>query len=276
MNSTFAKSKAIADTIEGMLSPFSMAAMDSVLAFQAESHTGGDMVELGVLRGKSAAILAGRLSGNEKLHLYDIADYFDRAALTATGANLSFNIASTLDLTKRHFRDSKRAVRFCHIDASHMFEPTMHEMALADYMLADDGILCLDDYTNLNYSQILAAIFKYLFTKRTDLTMFMVTDEKAYLCRRSKFPLYAGFVLDSILAGMAERDISNVGIARTDDTPSYGAFYLRPKIQGEADDYYGIELYRHFYQIRDHSAPLAVAKRTVRRIMTRAGIRLGV
>jgi len=272
VNSIFTNSKSIADGIEGMLSPFSMAAMDSVLAFQAETGIGGDIVELGVLRGKSAAILAGRLSGSERLHLYDIADYFDKSALAATGANISYNVASTLDLRNRHFRDRRRAIRFCHIDASHMFEPTMHELALADYMLAEDGVLCLDDYTNLNYSQILAATFKYLFTKSTDLTMFMVTDEKAYLCRRSNFALYAGFVLNSILARMAERGISNVGIARTDDTPSYGAFYLRPKTQGETDDFYGIEIYRHFYQIRDHSAPLAVAKRVARRVMTPVGL----
>lgn len=272
MNSIFTNSKSVADGIEGMLSPFSMAAMDSVLAFQAETGIGGDIVELGVLRGKSAAILAGRLSGSESLHLYDIADYFDRVSLAATGANISYNVASTLDMRKRHFRDRRRAIRFCHIDASHMFEPTMHELALADYMLAEDGVLCLDDYTNLNYSQILAATFKYLFTKSTDLTMFMVTDEKAYLCRRSKFALYAGLVLNSILARMAERGISNVAIARTDDTPSYGAFYLRPKIQGETDDFYGAELYRHFYQVRDHYAPLAVAKRVVRRAVRRVGI----
>lgn len=29
--------------------------------------------------------------------------------------------------------------------------------------------------------------------------MFMVTDEKAYLCRRCMFPAYAGFVLDSVI-----------------------------------------------------------------------------
>jgi len=273
MDQTFQKSREIAASIEGMLSPFSMAAMDSLLTFQAERAVRGDMVELGVYRGKSAAILARRLSAGERLHLYDIADYFDREALARTDANLLFNIGSTLDLTRGHFRDRKRAIRFCHIDASHMFEPTMHEMALADYMLADDGILCLDDYTNLNYSQILAATFKYLFTRSTNLTMFMVTDEKAYLCRRSRFPLYAGFVLNSILKQMAERGIGNVCIARTDDTPSYGAFYLRGKNEGETDDFYGAETYRHFYQIRNHSAPLATAKRAIRRIIASVGIK---
>ncbi len=41
-----------------MLSKFSIAALDALLAFQAERGIRGDMVELGVFRGKSAAVLA--------------------------------------------------------------------------------------------------------------------------------------------------------------------------------------------------------------------------
>jgi hypothetical protein len=273
VDAVFAKSKAIADTIEGMLSLFSMAAMDSLLALQAERKTRGDMVEMGVYRGKSAAILSGRLSEGEALHLYDVADYFDRDALGRTGAELLFNIENTLDLSKSHFRDRRSRVRFCHVDASQMFEPTLHEMELADYMLSEDGILCLDDYTNLNYSQILAATFKYLFTRRTDLTIFMVTDEKAYLCRRKCFPVYSGFVLNSILSQMDERGVGDACIARTDDTPSYGAFYLRTKNEGEIDNFYGAGIYGDFYLIRAHSTlagPTAAAKRVVRKIIGRA------
>jgi Methyltransferase domain len=262
----FLESKAIADNVEGMLSPFSMAVMDSLLSFQATRGVKGDIVELGVYRGKSATILSGRLSVGEQLHLYDIADYFDRDALKKTGAPISFNIANTTDLSRRSFRSFKGKIRFCHIDASHMFEPTMHEMALADYMLAADGILCLDDYTNLNYSQILAATFKYLFTRRTDLTMFMVTDEKAYLCRRSRFPAHAEFVLKSIISKMAERGVPEACIARTDDTPTYGAFYLRRKNGGEVDDFYGVNIYRQFYEVKNHSLVLGTAKSMLRRI----------
>jgi hypothetical protein len=102
--------------------------------------------------------------------------------------------------------------------------------------------------------------------------MFMVTDEKAYLCRKSMFPVYARAVLDSMIARMAERGIDNACIARTDDTPNYGAFYLRRKGEGETDDFYGGETYRHFYQIRDHSAPKAIVKRMVRKIIGRVGL----
>jgi hypothetical protein len=264
----FEKSRAISTSIEGMLSQFSMAAMDSLLAFQAERGTTGDMVELGVFRGKSAAIIAGRLTGGEKLHLYDVADQFDRDGLGKTGANLQFNIANTLELSHRQLREHRHAIRFCHIDASHMFEPTMHEMKLADYMLADNGVLCLDDYTNLHYSQIVAATFKYLFTTKTDLTMFMVTDAKAYLCRHKVFLAHAREVISTMIARMADRG-ENVCLARTDDTPAYGAVYMRPKEKGETADFYGLEIYRPYYEIRDHSLSGGRLKQLSRKVSRR-------
>jgi Methyltransferase domain len=267
MDPIFLASKSLSDKIEGMLSPFSMAAVDSLLAYQAELGVRGDMVELGVHRGKSAAILAGRLNASETLRLYDVADYFDREALAEANGKLSFNIVNTGDLNRSHF--GKRSIRFCHIDASHMFEPTIHEMALADHMLAEAGILCLDDYTNLNYSQNIAAIFKYLFTVKTDLTMFMVTNEKAYLCRRSHFLRYGKFVLDSMIAAMAERDILDVGIARTDDSPEYGASYVRQKEPDETDDFYGTAIYGDYYKIRDHRTLPGIARRTLRKLSKR-------
>jgi len=88
-----------------------------------------------------------------------------------------------------------------------------------------------------------------------------VTNEKAYLCRRRQFALSADFVLRSMLAQMKDRGLGNLCIARTDDTPSYGAFYLRPKLASETDDFYGTEIYGQFYRINDHSELWAQGER---------------
>jgi hypothetical protein len=247
MDQHFAESKKLAEDIEGMMSPFSMAVVDSLLAFQQLRGITGDILEMGVYHGKSAAILGRRMAANETLHLYDIADYFDRKNLERVGVNIRYNIANTQRLFRWNFRKQKKAIRFCHIDASHMFNPTVHEIAIADYVLANDGIVCLDDYTNLNYSQILAATFKYLFTKPTNLTMFLVTGEKAYLCRKGAFRMYGQFVLDEIRKQVSDRGMDPC-LARTDATSSYRAFYLREKEQGETEDVYGQSIYGHFYK----------------------------
>jgi hypothetical protein len=134
-----------------------------------------------------------------------------------------------------------------HIDSGHGYRTTFEEMKLADKLLCEGGIACLDDFTNLNYSQVLPAIFKYLFTTGTDLTVFLVTNEKAYLCRRAWFDRYATFVLDGLLDAMARRGNPAVTIARTDSDPEYRAFYLRPRAQGETEKY-GESIYRQFYR----------------------------
>jgi len=81
MDGHFAETRRLAESIEGMISPFSMAVLDSLLGFQRTLGIGGDMTELGVYRGKSAAILARNAAAGETLHLYYIEDYFDRARL---------------------------------------------------------------------------------------------------------------------------------------------------------------------------------------------------
>jgi hypothetical protein len=246
----FSETKAAADDIEGMLSPFSMAVVDSLLAFQAQRGVTGDIVEMGTFRGKSAAVLGRRMRSTETLRLFDIEDYLDRDGLQRAGARFEFTQGDTLDLSRWKLRGIKKSVRFCHVDASHAFDPTVHEMGIADYLLSDQGILCLDDFTNLNFSQILAATYKYLFTKSTNLTVFLVTAEKAYLCRKSAFPAYAEFVVDGLIRSMLERGIADTCIARTDISRSYRAFHLREKVPGETDDYYARSIYGHLFQTR--------------------------
>jgi hypothetical protein len=248
MDDHFEGSRKLAEDIEGMMSPFSMAVMDSLLAFQALRGITGDVLEMGVYRGKSAAVLGRRMAEDETLHLIDIADYFDRPKLERTGANIRYTQVDTKKLSRWNLRKQRRSIRFCHIDASHMFVPTVHEIEIADYVLAADGILSLDDFANLDYSQMLAAIYKYLFTRSTNLTMFLVTVEKAYLCRKAAFPMYARFVLDEIRAETARRGVDHPVLARTDVSSNYRAFHLRERATGETDDIYGRSLYGQFYR----------------------------
>jgi hypothetical protein len=113
---------------------------------------------------------------------------------------------------------------------------------MADELLASQGIISMDDFTNLNYSQNIAAIFKYLHTIRTDLVMLLTTDEKAYLCRRKDSPLFADLILKTGAAEMRSRGIDTV-LARTAYGPEYKAFYLRARNTGESGIFYGKEIY---------------------------------
>lgn len=245
MDQIFAKSRDAAEQIEGMLSVFSMAVMDSVLQFQRTQSIKGHVLEIGVFHGKSAAILAGRMSATERLILVDIAPYLERERMPR---KLEFYCCPSAEFPRRcpDYDALRGSIRVAHIDASHAFKPTIQELAICDELISDDGIIVLDDFTNLNYSQNIAAIYKYLFTTDTDLMPVIVTDEKGYLCRRSHFHIYANYALEGIIGDLSERGIDPC-IARTDVDREYMAYYVRSKMPGETDDRYGLSIYRHCY-----------------------------
>jgi hypothetical protein len=245
----FEETEAVASSIEGMMSRFSMQVMDAVLSQQRRMNVGGYLAEFGVYKGKSAAVISAHVHPGERLLLVDIERYITDETVAKLFVTPEFWLGRSEDFARMHpdYTSFKRSVRFMHIDSGHGYRTTLAEMELADRLLADGGVVCLDDFTNLNYSQILPAIYKYLFTTKTDLTVFLVTNEKAYLCRRAWFDRYAKFVLEHLVGEMAKRGNPSVTIARTDADPEYRAFYLRPRAQGETERY-GEAIYRHFYE----------------------------
>ena len=245
----FAVAKASAYGIEGMLSDFSMAAMDSLLGLQDAAGTAGHIVEFGVFKGRSAAILAHRARAGERFLLCDIATYLEKDKIAAIAPQMEFVLGSSEDFRSRfaQYDAIRRKCRFVHVDSSHAYRTTINELSMCEELLADDGIAVLDDFTNLNYSQILAATYKYLYTTKTDLVVFMVTDEKAYICRKGAFDYYARFVLRESLKAMAARGLDNVCLSRTDRDPEYRAIYLRYHLPGETGPFYGEQIYGHHY-----------------------------
>src|SRR5262249_34148435 len=72
VSSAARKAQEVASGVEGMLSSFSMAVLQTTLQFQAENEVGGHIIEFGTYRGRSAAILAGSVREDERLILVDI------------------------------------------------------------------------------------------------------------------------------------------------------------------------------------------------------------
>jgi predicted O-methyltransferase YrrM len=235
--------------IEGMMSPFSMQVMDALLNLQSAQGTSGHLLEFGVWRGRSAAIISAHRRADDRLILCDVGQYVTEEVLARLYARPEFVLGKSCDFARiLDTRPLRGTVRFIHVDSSHSYRDTLAEMALVDAMLAPEGIACLDDFTNLNYSQILPAVFKYIYTTRTDLAFFLVTNDKGYLCRRPAFERYAGFVLDHLVDEMRARGNDDVMLSRTDTDPEYRAFYLRPRGPGETGTRFGEQIYGAFYK----------------------------
>jgi predicted O-methyltransferase YrrM len=234
-----------ADRIEGMLSAFSMAAVDMMLAFQERLGAKGSILEIGTYKGKSAVVLGSHLRDGERLVLVDINDYLDRTAIEPIKEKTDFIMTPSGKLRSAlpGYRAKRKSFRFIHIDASHGYHETFHELQMAEELLAPLGIIALDDFANLNYSQNIAAIFRYLFTANTRLTIFLATDEKAYLCRKSDFTKFEDLILTTSIAEMRSRNSDSV-LARTSYSRQYKAIHLRPTPDGESGGFYGKAIYR--------------------------------
>ncbi|MFF0919839.1 class I SAM-dependent methyltransferase [Rhizobium leguminosarum] len=247
---SFEDVRAKAEGIEGMMSWFSMQVMDSVLSFQNAAGLKGDLLEFGVFKGRSAAVLSAHVKSTEKFILVDVEPYITDETIASLFAKPEFLLGRSEEFAKSYqgYRSLKRSVRFMHVDSAHSYRGTLQELKLADQLLSADGVLCLDDFSNLNYSQILPALYKYLYRNWTDLRVFLVTDAKCYICRRRHFDRYGSFILNSLIEEMKKRGNSNVTIARTDIDREYRAFYLRDKDWPDEEDYYGSAIYKHFYE----------------------------
>jgi predicted O-methyltransferase YrrM len=241
----FAAVAKAAEAIEGMTTRFSMAVMDTVLTFQRQIAS-GNILEIGVFHGRSAAILAAHLNPQiERLKLVDVADRFDRASLARISGNIDFHVSPS-EKIDTVIRDHE-LFRTIHIDASHQFVATIGELDFAEAHLSGHGVIICDDFANLNYSQNIAAIFKYLYTTKTNLTPFLVTNEKVYLCRREDFATYGNFILQNAMGEMSLRGFATC-IARTDAVEDYRAFYLRGPEPNEAPGFYGESIYGPYYR----------------------------
>lgn len=246
----FAAIKRTAESIEGMLSEFSMNVMDTLLSFQVSQGVTGALIEFGVFRGRSASVIATSAQAQERLILVDTWDYIEHEVVSEICPHMEF-VRSPSESFKSivpDFESLRGKTRFLHVDSSHAYRTTLAELAVGEELIQEKGVIALDDFTNLNYSQILAATFKYLASDATALTVFLVTAEKAYLCRKSAFEFYGDFVLRGLLDGLAARVEGRYALARTDADPEYRAFHVRHALPSETDTFYGYSLYEKFYQ----------------------------
>lgn len=238
---TFRALAARAEIVEGMLSRFSMAIMDMLLSEQRNLGVKGDLLEIGTYRGKSAVILGHHLQGSERLTLVDIHDYLDRKAIAPFAGSVDFLLTDSARLDENI--EASRRFRFIHIDASHGYHETFRELQLADRHLAPLGIIAMDDFANLLFGQNIAAIFKYLFTSRTDLVLFLTTMEKGYLCHRRDANIYLRHILTQSVAALASRGIG-AQLARTSYSTEFRPFHLCDRQEGESP-LYGKGIYRN-------------------------------
>jgi predicted O-methyltransferase YrrM len=151
-----------------------------LLCAQSSNARRGDLLEIGVEFGTSAFLLMESMRPDEHLTLIDLAvtaewregiegPYRDRN-------NHSFIVGSSLELAPSQLPDK---CRWIHIDGGHLYHHVESDLELTANSLQSDGILVLDDFFEIRWPDVTAAVMDYLRENR-HIVPFMLVNRKLY------------------------------------------------------------------------------------------------
>lgn len=225
--------------IEGMLMEVSAATwcilLDAQHATWAWQGVGpADYMEIGTFKGKAASILASFAAeyGNALTVVDPVVLPQTRDLLNAITERMRFIEAPSERLRYGDFhRDNLRHIGFVHIDGMHTYSAVLSDLAVCEELVSDFGLICLDDFHSDMYPQVSAAAYKYLSSGLSDLSLFLVGFNKAYLCRNGAKHYFADFVGQHLAYGLEDAG-HPVSLVKNDRHDSFDAYALVP-FQGE-------------------------------------------
>jgi hypothetical protein len=175
--------------VGGGMVPHSAIIWDALLRKQVEKNLYGDMAEIGVYRGFGACLMAGYLGKSERLTLIDLMcglDYSQEAIREIAGAEvlerITFHLTDSMRLRRAGKLSIGREFRFFHIDGEHSYDAVMSDIGLAADNIAPYGIIVVDDFFSAACPGITHAVFDYVGRSDSNLSVFLIGYNKAYLC----------------------------------------------------------------------------------------------
>lgn len=230
------------EKVPGFLTSQNAALWDSLLSYQAEQYILGNMLEIGVYKGRSALMSSLHLREKEKFFLIDGTPFIEEAETHLNpilGDRAYYIQKMSYDLEIDFFKDIRQKCRWIHIDGEHTGRAVINDLEFCEQMLSDNGILILDDFFNPMYPQLTEAAFRFLHNNKFKLSMFLCGWNKAYLARPMFAVKYRDFIRQHLASELHRRNLHDFMIAKTstlDESTSFGIFY-----RFTDRDYYGLD-----------------------------------
>ncbi|MFI8361659.1 class I SAM-dependent methyltransferase [Streptomyces sp. NPDC085612] len=171
------------DEVKGWFSAYDQVLFDWFLTRQNSEGEPGDLLELGAFMGKSAIFLGRYLRPGEQ---FTVCDLFDSPA--TDDFNVAENRSSYPTLTRRGFetnylafhealptliqaptsvvadRVKPASCRFVHVDASHLYEHVVTDIASSRLVATPDAVVVFDDYRSEHCPGVAAAVWTAVVT----------------------------------------------------------------------------------------------------------------
>lgn len=164
-------------TIRGSMLYEDALTFSALLQQQSAMGVEGDILEIGALNSKTAAVLALHLGPSEKLHVCDLFekevsganDAYKRHVgeadvraniLAATGVPETSLVTHAIDSTLLSL--PARSLRFVHVDGDHRFDGCLRDLLNAWDWLGASGILAIDDYDHPDWPEVGPATDEFL------------------------------------------------------------------------------------------------------------------
>ncbi len=185
--------------VKGWLARSDYEIFKALLKGQAAQGTSGSLVEIGTHHGKSLIPLLIH-GGRDKAYVIDIFDDQDQN-LDGSGHGdlgiLKRNLARfglgkqrlvldarlSSDVTPNDILSKVGQVRFFHIDGGHHLEAITADIALADQVMAEGGIIAIDDVFRPEWPEVSMGVFQSKIIQDGQWRAFAIGFNKTYFCQ---------------------------------------------------------------------------------------------
>lgn len=184
---------------------------------QARDNIQGDLVEIGVAHGRLfilLALLAGQ-GAALAIDVFEVDRNYDPTGGTTTLDIVKQNVhehvgdedcsrylvADSLYIDPSQLRQNLPSgrTRIFSIDGAHSHFHTVHDMKLAEAVLAPGGIVMVDDITNSGWPGVMEGVARYfLLNSERRLFPFMMGGNKLWLTSYDYHGLYLNFAQDHV------------------------------------------------------------------------------
>ena len=222
------------ENIQGWFFPLDQIIFFELIALQNRLGIVGDFCEVGVYQGKSLVFLSLLKSPSDRLFGFDLFDE-DTQSLTEKNLNaegISDNVVLTKGLTSEIPQVSldtmmSTPVRFLHVDAGHEYHEVLQQLELFAPLVADQGVIAMDDYQDREFPGIEAAVLDFAERDRPRrFVPFLAGGNKMFLCTVS-------------LASMFQKAIANLSnfkdTCRLTRVRDFNVLVLRSKLPVQSD-----------------------------------------